>query len=71
MTEEELRALIINQCRHLDKDDVYEWLASDEIILRVLDKRINKALEFIDSQSPDAGVSGKHITSILVGELDE
>lgn len=33
--------------------------------------RINKTINFINSQSPDAGVSGKKIKEILKGDIDE
>lgn len=36
-----------------------------------LQNNIDKTIEYINSQSPDAGVSGYHIKKILKGNKDE
>ena len=43
-------------------------------LLSIMDKKdkvLHSIINYINSESPDAGVSGKHIKDIIRGELDE
>lgn len=44
---------IINHCRQMDKIDVYEWVAKDELKIQKLQQRIDKAIKFIEENSPN------------------
>ena len=44
---------IIHHCRQMDKIDVYEWVAEDELKIQRLQKRIDKAIEYINDLSLD------------------
>ena len=39
---------IISHCRQMDKSDVYEWIAEDELKIKDLKQRIDKAKELSD-----------------------
>ena len=56
MTESELKDFII---------ELQEENSRYERIIKNYKEVIDKAIEYINSQSPDAGVSGKHIKEIL------
>ena len=56
MTESELKDFII---------ELQEENSRYERINQKYKEVIDKAIEYINSQSPDAGVSGKHIKEIL------
>ena len=56
MTESELKDFII---------ELQEENSRYERINKKYKEVIEKAIEYINSQSPDAGVSGKHIKEIL------
>ena len=56
MTESELKDFII---------ELQEENSRYERINEKYQEVIEKAIEYINSQSPDAGVSGKHIKEIL------
>ena len=56
MTESELKDFII---------ELQEENSRYERINKKYKEVIDKAIEYINSQSPDAGVSGKHIKEIL------
>lgn len=59
VNEEDIQNLI-----NCYKKDI-EYIMQLEKENKELKERINKAIEYINSQSPDAGVSGKHIKEIL------
>lgn len=48
--------------------DMFIDVEMEYLMRKELQSRIDKTIEFINSQSPDAGVSGKRIKEILKGE---
>ena len=67
--------LLCEQAKEQGKFEKEMELAPERINLRnenlILRKRIIKAIEYINSQSPDAGVCGKTIKKILKGIVNE
>lgn len=54
---------IINHCRQMDKIDVYEWVAEDELKIQKLNQRIDKAIEYIETNK----LNGNKISEMLCG----
>jgi hypothetical protein len=41
------KEVIISHCRQMDKSDVYEWIAEDELKIKDLQQRIDKAINIL------------------------
>ena len=66
---------IINHCRQMDKIDVYEWVAEDELKIQQLQQRIDKIIEYLDNLSFDGYCDGEYVIRdlfrILEGDNNE
>lgn len=66
---------IIHHCRQMDKIDVYEWVANDELKIQELYKRINEVLQILDNfdawLEPQDTLKIRKCVEILKGNNDE
>lgn len=71
MNSEEIK--LTKYLHDIVEDNISLRLENDKLWKQKLEYigRISDAINFINSQSPDAGVSGKKIKEILKGDIDE
>lgn len=59
--EEMIKGNIYSECRHMDKEDVYEWVYQDELKIKKQKEAIDKENKLINHYLKNTDESGSYV----------